>query len=236
MLFDLDGTVLDGGGLPDAMRATCEALAADLPGIAADDLVAANTAAWQRLWPEVEDEYMLGGTDGLAVGADAWRATLAACGVRDDAVLRRAVEEWDRRERASFRLFPDVLPALSALQRIGIRAGMVTNGAAAVQRLKLETTGLAGRFDPVVISSDAGVKKPDAAIFAQALLLAGTAAADAWYVGDNLWHDMPGARETGIRAVWIDRHGWELRPEWPQPDLVLTSLAELPDALDQEPR
>lgn len=227
MLFDLDGTVLDGSGLPEAMRRTCAALATALPGVAADDLVAANTAVWERLWPEVEDDYMLGGRAGSAVGRDAWRATLASCGVHDPAALELAIATWDREERASLRLFPDVLPTLEGFAARGVRIGMVTNGAATVQRDKLAALGIADRFDPLVISSEAGVKKPDPAIFEIALAAAAVPAADAWFVGDNLWHDVPGAVAAGVHAVWLDRHGVQRQADWPQPDRVVGSLTVL---------
>jgi len=227
VLFDLDGTLVDGGGLPGAMRATCTALAADLPGVRADDLAAANTAAWQRLWPELEADYMLGGRRGDDIGREVWRAALEACGVGDDSDLERVEQEWARQERASLRLYPDVLPALDALEREGARLGMVTNGAGVVQRRKLEAVGLAGRFDPLVVSSDAGVMKPDPAIFGIALAAAGVPAADTWFVGDNLWHDMPGALEVGIRGVWLSRDGRALPEDGPRPDAVLASLAAL---------
>jgi putative hydrolase of the HAD superfamily len=227
VLFDLDGTVLDGSGLPDAMRATCRALAAGLAGVTADALATANDAVWKRIWPEVEDDYMLGGRRGADVSREAWRLTLADCGVHDARVLDRAVQEWDREERASLRLFPDALPAIAALEAGGARIGMVTNGAATVQRDKLDAVGLSGRFDPLVISSDAGFTKPDPRIFEVALSAAGVPAAETWFVGDNRWHDLPGARQTGIRTYWLDRHGAGLQGDGPQPDAVIASLAEL---------
>jgi putative hydrolase of the HAD superfamily len=228
VLLDLDGTLVDGGGLTAAMRATCETVAAGLPGVGAGDLVAANSAVWQRLWPEVEDDYMLGGRRGDLITRDAWRATLAACGVDDPAHVDRAEREWARQERASLRLFPDVLPALETLEREGVRLGMVTNGAAAVQRDKLEAVGLSGRFDPLVISSEAGVKKPDPAIFELALAVSRVPAAETWFVGDNLWHDMPGAIEVGIRAVWLDRDDGGAPAGGPRPDAIIRSLEQLP--------
>ncbi len=227
MLLDLDGTLLDGSGLPAAMRATCAALAADLPGVSADDLVAANTAAWQRLWPDVEDDYMLGGRRGDEVGRDPWRATLEACGLEGDAVVDRAVAIWAEEERASFRLFPDVLPALEALAAAGIRVGMVTNGASVVQREKLDATGLTGRLDPLIISSEVGVKKPDPAIFEVALARGGVLAAEALLVGDHLWHDVAGAMAVGIRGVWLDRRGTGREADQPQPDATIRSLEAL---------
>ena len=227
VLFDLDGTLVDGGGLPDAMRATCAALAEDLPGVRAQEHAAANTAARQRLRPELETDYMLGGRRGDDVGREVWRAALAACGVEDPAQLERAEQEWARQERASLRLYPDVLPALEALERDGVRLGMVTNGASVVQRGKLAAVGLADRFDPLVVSSDAGVMKPDPVIFEIALAAAGEPAAETWFVGDNLWHDMPGALEVGIRGLWLSRDGRSLPEDGPRPDAVLSSLAEL---------
>ena len=84
--------------------------------------------------------------------------------------------------------------------------------------------GLAGRFDPLVVSSEARVKKPDPAIFAVALAAARLDARDVWFVGDNLHHDVPGALQTGIRGVWLDRAGLPLPPDGPRPDAVIRSL------------
>lgn len=234
VLFDLDGTLLDGSGLPGAMRATCEALAPLVPDAAADDLVAANTAAWALLWPDVEDDWMTGGRTGDDIGEEVWRATLQACGSEDPAVLATALRDWEAQQRRAFRLFDDALPALDGLAADGIRVGLVTNGSSSVQRLKLEAVGLRDRFDPLLISGEVGVRKPDPELFGIALHRAGVRPEDAWYVGDNLWHDVAPAAEAGLRTVWIDRHDLEAEASWPQPDLVLASLAGLLPA--QDPR
>lgn len=226
-LFDLDGTLVDGSGLPGAMRATCTALAAFLPGIDADALVRANTTAWERMWPELEDDWMLGGRSGAEIGREVWRAALAACGATGDDVVDRAVLEWDRQERAALRLFPDAVPTLDALAAQGVRIGMVTNGAGSVQRDKLAATGILDRFDPLIVSGEVGVKKPDPAIFEVALAAASVGPEDAWFVGDHLWHDAEGALKAGIRAIWLDRRDVGLQPDWPRPDAVVTSLTEL---------
>ncbi len=237
MLFDLDGTLLDGSGLPGAMRAACAAIAPRLPGTSTDDLVAANTAAWQRLWPEVEDAWMHGDRTGDDIGEEAWRETLLARGSDDPALLRLALEVWDAEQRAAFRLFDDAVPLLDRLEAEGVRVGLVTNGAESVQRIKLEAVGVADRFDPLLISGDQGVRKPDPVIFAAALHDAGIGAAAAWYVGDNLWHDVKPANEAGLRTAWIHRQPIELEDSWPRPDAVLRSLTDLPDQwAAQDPR
>lgn len=231
ILFDLDGTLVDDSDLPNAFRATCARIGA-LTGVPADDLIIANSAAWQEAWPEVEDEYLVGEAAGRSIVEDAWRSTLERCGILDGAVLTAAVDAWAEEERRSFRLYPDVLPALNRLRSSHARIGLITNGAANVQRAKLEATGLIDAFDPLVISGEAGVRKPDPAIFEHALALAGETPEEAWFVGDNLWHDVQAAKDSGLRAAWIDREGVGLDPGWPRPDRVLRSL----DDLAQDPR
>ena len=226
MLFDLDGTLLDGAGLPAAMEATCEVLAARLPGTSSADLVAANTAAWQRLWPEAEDDWMRGGRAGDEIVTEAWRETLRSAG-GDPSLVPLALETWEREQRRALRLFDDVLPMLDRLRQDGVRVGLVTNGAGSVQRMKLDAVEATDRFDPLLISGDIGMRKPDPAVFAAALHDAGVAPGSAWYVGDNLWHDVAPAHEAGLTTVWIDRHGVEAEASWPRPDVVLRTLADL---------
>lgn len=230
VLFDLDGTLLDEHGLPDAMRRACDRVAALAGGTTGEALVAANTAVWQERWPDLEDEYMLRADRGAAILEDAWRATLARCDV-DRELLGVALATWAEEERGAHRVYEDVPGALDGLEAAGLRVGLVTNGAAVVQRAKLEATGLLDRFDPLVISSEAHERKPDAAIFEVALAAAGVRAEEARYVGDNLWHDVHGAASAGIGTVWIDRRGVDLQPDWPQPDATVRSLEDLPEAV-----
>ena len=236
MLFDLDGTIVDDSGLPGALRTACERTAAMVPAVSADALAAANDAEWGELWPQVEDEYMLGLDAASTIVVDAWRGTLARCGVQDAAVLDAAVTAWNEEERRALRPHPDALEALETLRADGLRIGMVTNGASAVQRAKLDAIGLTGAFDPLVISSEVGVRKPDAAIFEHALGVAGVPAPRCWFVGDHLWHDVEAAAAAGLHAVWIDRAGRDLEPSWPQPDLTVAALTDLAAAIRQEPR
>jgi len=58
-----------------------------------------------------------------------------------------------------------------------------------------------------VSSAGAGVRKPDPAIFAPALELAGCRPDEALHVGDTAEEDVAGARAAGIRSLLIDREG-----------------------------
>lgn len=226
VFFDLDGTLLDESGLPRAVRGACE-LTAAATGVHVDDLLASNTRVWAELWPEVYEEWMVGTVDTGALGADAWRRTLAGCGVHDEAVVRRAVTAHEQLERRAHRMFPDALSVLDGLRARGLRVGLVTNGAAAVQRAKLQALDLEPRFDPLIISSEVGVMKPAAGIFEHAVVRAGTAPDRAAMVGDHLWHDIEGAQAAGLRGIWIDRRGAAPADDWPRPDVVLPELAPL---------
>ncbi len=105
-----------------------------------------------------------------------------------------------------FRAFPDAAPALSELRGLGLRLVCVSNWDVSLPEV-LARCGLDGALDGVVTSAEAGVRKPDPAIFAPALELARCSAAEALYVGDTPAEDLVAARAAGIRALLIARDG-----------------------------
>lgn len=236
VFFDLDGTLLDESALPGAVRGACELVAA-ATGVDVDRLVDANTASWQELWPEVEDEWMLGRIDDAAVGTRSWSGTLARCGIRDPSLVRTAVATYRDLERRAHRVYPEVPAVLDSVRRAGLRLGLITNGASAMQRGKLAAVGLATAFEPTVVSSEVGAKKPDPGIFEHALVQAGAEPADAWHVGDNPWVDVLGAAAAGLRTVWVNRTGMERPDDAPRAHFEVTSLDALPGLLQaHDPR
>ncbi len=100
-------------------------------------------------------------------------------------------------------LDPDAAECLSALREAGMRLGVVSNSGGTV-RQDLAAFDLLGYF--VVDSTEAGVEKPDPAIFRAALHKLGVPEARCWYVGDGLVNDVLGARAAGYgHAVLYDR-------------------------------
>ena len=63
---------------------------------------------------------------------------------------------------------------------------------------------LAGHVDVLVVSEEAGVSKPDPAIFRIALDALHVGADEAVMVGDSWAADILGAQAAGIRAVWFN--------------------------------
>jgi putative hydrolase of the HAD superfamily len=105
-----------------------------------------------------------------------------------------------------FRAFPDAGPALAELRGLGLKLVCVSNWDASLPEV-LQRCGLNGALDGVVSSAEAGVRKPNPAIFAPALKLAGCAPAEALYVGDTPEEDLAAAGAAGIPALLIDRAG-----------------------------
>jgi putative hydrolase of the HAD superfamily len=105
-----------------------------------------------------------------------------------------------------FQAFPDVAPALERLRRAGLRLVVVSNWDVSLHE-RLAELGIAGRVDGAVASAELGVAKPDPAIFAHALGLAGVPAGDAVHAGDSPREDVAGARAAGIAPVLVARDG-----------------------------
>lgn len=122
-----------------------------------------------------------------------------------------------------FAAYPDAAPALRSARERGQRIVVVSNWDASLGRA-LAAAGLGALIDAVVTSAAFGAAKPDPAIFAHALRLAGAPADAALHAGDSLDEDVAGARAAGLPAVWCNRN------RAPVPDGVraIASLAELP--------
>jgi putative hydrolase of the HAD superfamily len=107
-------------------------------------------------------------------------------------------------EADAWRLYDDVESALGGLRARGLRLGVVSNWDTRLRGIA-EGLGLARLVDFVVISAEAGVRKPDRRIFEAALARAGVAPEEALHVGDLPEEDAEGARRAGIRPVLIER-------------------------------
>jgi putative hydrolase of the HAD superfamily len=106
-----------------------------------------------------------------------------------------------------FRPYPEVPAVLAALRDRGAKIVVVSNWDVSLHDV-LERTDLRRRVDAVVTSAEFGAAKPDPAIFARALELAGgVAPGDAVHAGDDLEADVEGARAAGISPVLVARDG-----------------------------
>jgi putative hydrolase of the HAD superfamily len=106
-----------------------------------------------------------------------------------------------------FRPYPEVPGVLAALRDRGVARVVVSNWDVSLHDV-LERTDLRSLVDGVVTSAEFGAAKPDPAIFARALELAGgVAPTDAIHAGDDVAADVEGARAAGIAPVFVARDG-----------------------------
>jgi putative hydrolase of the HAD superfamily len=103
-------------------------------------------------------------------------------------------------------LEPGVGDLLVRLRR-SYRLGLVTNGTGATQRAKLASLGIETLFDPIIISEEAGYRKPDPRIFQLAIANWDLPRESILFVGDDLVSDIHGARGAGLRSLRVGDGG-----------------------------
>ena len=100
---------------------------------------------------------------------------------------------------------PDVYDTLAALRGRGYLTGIITNGTARTQSLKIDHSGLRAHVDLVVLAGEEGIQKPDPRLFRMAAARLGVSPTACVFVGDHPVNDLEGARAAGytpIRKVW----------------------------------
>lgn len=132
------------------------------------------------------------------------RAGLARLGYRDEMLADRIADAFTELRRAEYRLYPDAHATVDALRRQGVKLALVTNGAAATQRAKIERFDLVHRFDHIQIEGEFGRGKPELDVYHHALERLGCAACDAWMVGDNYEWEVEAPQKIGLSGIWYD--------------------------------
>ena len=149
---------------------------------------------------------------------------------RFPAAMRREIaDRCGRLMDEATRLFPDAIPTLEALNAEGVRLALVTNGAGAVQRGKIERFALARHFRHIQIEGEAGVGKPEPEAYRRALAALGVSPQETWMVGDNLEWEVAAPQRLGIRGIWRDPRGRGVLPGHAtvSPDRTIARLDQL---------
>ena len=132
-----------------------------------------------------------------------------------------------------FRAYDDARPALADARARGMRIVVASNWDCSLPDT-LARVGLLDAVDGVVSSAALGAAKPDPALFAQALRIAGAGAAEAIHVGDNVEEDVAGALAAGVEPILLVR-GEDQAPAGVRSLATIRtmrSLLELPGILD----
>ncbi len=119
-------------------------------------------------------------------------------------ILGRGLKRFYSVSETHWRPMPALHAVLDELHEEGRMLGLISNAGDVenVQRL-IDKVEIRGYFDPIIISSEVGIRKPDPRPFEIVL--------DQWQVtpesivmiGDRLEADILGAQGTGIHQIWL---------------------------------
>jgi FMN phosphatase YigB (HAD superfamily) len=200
-------------------------------GVEGERLAAASDREWQAWNEEWEN------------GAEQFRAEMAI-----DRLLREADVDPPREVRrslvavyaaagreAELHVAQNAGGCLRALKAAGVRLGIVCDVGMTpshVLRERLRGWGLLEVFDHWSFSDEVGEYKPSPRIFEHALAGLGRPEPGATaHVGDRRRTDVAGARAMGMVSVRYAALFDDVDPAYPEADLVVTDLADLPSAL-----
>jgi putative hydrolase of the HAD superfamily len=171
-----------------------------------------------RVW----QEYILAGRN-----VDPGRLSAIA----EDLMLWIETRYYDRQMR------PEVPAVLDAIQRMGLKIGLISNVCSRGQvPTNLDRYRIRHYFNPVVLSSVYGRRKPDPAIFHYAARLANVATSECVYVGDRISRDIVGSQRAGYALSIQIKHDYEHGEDdgGATPDHVIGQMTELVDILRAE--
>jgi putative hydrolase of the HAD superfamily len=111
-------------------------------------------------------------------------------------------------------LYPGAKELLCRWKENGGKIAICTDMTVHIQHRKLRSLGIADMIDVLVTSEEAGVEKPDPAIYQKVLEKLGIPPREATYIGDSLPKDVLGPMQIGMDAVWyVDEHSPETLSE-----------------------
>jgi len=233
ILFDLDDTILSAYSRPEAAWLTV--LEQFVPELGPVDLVAVADAVSLRareFWADSSQHkhwrMRLGEARRLVVIQAFERLRGSGHAALDAPLAERVADRFTAYREEAMCFFPGAAETIDALKRLGVRLALVTNGAADLQRAKIERFDLARRFDHVQIEGEHGFGKPEEQAYRHALQALGVGPQETWMVGDNLEWEVMAPQRLGIAGIWHDVLGEGLPPGSPaRPDRIIRRLPEL---------
>lgn len=165
-----------------------------------------------RYFPSLSDEEKVRKMDEMEEHVDGgyksreeyWPEMIDLWGWKDAPELSVLTDDFNSRFGLKVDMLPDSVDVIKQLKQRGYILGMITNGNSKLQNTKLDTAGIRGLFDVVVVSDDIGIWKPEAGIFEYAMNKVGVTAEQSVYVGDHPVNDIQGALNARMQPVWMN--------------------------------
>lgn len=119
-------------------------------------------------------------------------------------------------------LYDDVRECLDWLASSNVRVGVLTNGNADLSCCSV----LSKHIDFCIGAGDVGAKKPSPVPFVAAAQVAGVPCNRILFVGDNHHHDVIGAKNVGMKTVYLNRNDDQTN-EKIEADIVVNTLSPI---------
>jgi len=133
--------------------------------------------------------------------------------------LAKSLPDWP--------VFDDVRPGLTEAQERGWRLAILSNTDRDLLDASIDALGVP--FDASIVAGEIGSYKPAYKHWEVFYEQTGADPTGHVHVAQSLFHDVEPATELGIPTIWINRLG---EPGDLRPDVTLTGVADLADALD----
>jgi putative hydrolase of the HAD superfamily len=104
--------------------------------------------------------------------------------------------------RYRLQLYPEVKAVLDEL-RPRFKLAAVSDAQSVWAIPEMKAVGIDSYFNPVIISSDFGFRKPDARLFEAALAEMGLEPEEVIFVGNDMYRDIFGSRQLGMKTVFF---------------------------------
>lgn len=190
-------------------------------------------SSWEALWADFDgknDNLVFLKNIASEYRKSVWFNALLRIGISDINIAEELGNRFKRIRNSKHILFADTIEYLERL-RYDFKLGMITNGTPDIQWKKINGSKLEQYFDAIIISGDFGIGKPDVSIFHETLRQLSCNHTEAIMIGNNIETDINGAKQTGIRNIWINRN--HAANEFPdiQPDFEIRNLKELDEII-----
>ena len=133
--------------------------------------------------------------------------------------------------RKRLRPYPQVQETLDQL-RSHYHMAVVSDAQSAYAVPELRAVGLVHYFNPIIVSGDYGYRKPDPRLFQKALDALQVRPEQALFIGNDLFHDIFGAQQVGMKAIFISYNQGYTSSQTITPDYTICRFAESPQAID----
>lgn len=147
----------------------------------------------------------------------------------EDTRIKTAVNIFFEDYLKSFRLRKCAKQTLETLAE-NYKLGLISNFTyAPVIYAGLRRVGISNFFDVILVSDAFGWRKPHARIFEEALKRLGIRAEEALYVGDSPEEDIKGAKQLGIKTVFVASQFFPIKKlleSEQKPDIIARNMCE----------